>query len=494
MLIQPQSFAEFQQQALQGNVIPVAESILADMLTPVAAYLRLCQGSADRFLLESVEGGEKVARYSFLGHNAREWIETDGQAVHVRNAEGIRQAEGDIFSILQQKLQQFKFISRKDLPRFCGGFVGFFGYDTVRLIEKLPETNPVPEDHNIASFGLYDTVIAFDHFRQQVIIIANAVLQDGTVLRDAYDAALQRLHQTREKLRQAVSVKQSAANSHVTITTNFTEHDFYAAVTKAKEYIRAGDIFQVVLSQRFSRQVGAEPFDIYRALRLVNPSPYLVYLQNNKQTIIGASPELLVRVENREIAVRPIAGTRPRGQSIEEDLRLETELLADEKERAEHVMLMDLGRNDVGRVAEFGSVKITDNMKIERYSHVMHIVSEVRGKLRSDFDAIDALKACFPAGTLSGAPKVRAMEIIEELEPDRRGVYGGALGYIDFSGNLDTCIAIRTLELHDGVAYFQAGAGIVADSIPEREFEETVHKSNAIRSAIAIAEGGLDSL
>ncbi len=494
MLIQPQTFAEFQQQALHGNVIPVAESILADMLTPVAAYLRLCANDEDSFLLESVEGGEKVARYSFLGHNPREWIETDGQTVSVSSEVGEVILEMDIFTYLQHKLKNFKCVSRTDLPRFCGGFVGFFGYDTVRLIEKLPQKNPVPEKRILASFGLYDTIIAFDHLRQQVIIIANAFLQDGAIIREAYDDALHRLRETREALRRKVSAKSVTANSHATVEANFTPKDFFSAVQRAKQYIRAGDIFQVVLSQRFSRPVAAKPFDIYRALRLVNPSPYLFYLHNQKQAIVGASPELLVRIEDGEITVRPIAGTRPRGKSIEDDLRLEQELLADEKERAEHVMLMDLGRNDIGRVAEFGSVKITEKMKIERYSHVMHIVSEVRGKLRQEFDAIDALKACFPAGTLSGTPKIRAMEIIDELEPDCRGVYGGALGYIDLSGNLDTCIAIRTVELRTGKAHFQAGAGIVADSVPKREFEETVHKSNAIRSAIAMAEGGLDSL
>ncbi|MCB9501809.1 MAG: anthranilate synthase component I [Deferribacteres bacterium] len=494
MQIQPQTFAEFQQQALHGNVIPVAESILADVLTPVSAFLRLCKNDEDGFLLESVDGGEKVARYSFLGHHPRQWIQSSGRTVTIRSEAGEQTLDVDIFSYLKSLFQKYTFVDRPDLPRFSGGTVGFFGYDTVRLIEELPEQNPIPENQIEASFGLYDTVLAFDHLRQQIIIIANALLEDGVSLRSAYDDALQRIHDTREALRRPVNTSSQPANIHADVNSNFRKQDFCTAVETAKEYIRAGDIFQVVLSQRYSRKIAAEPFDIYRALRLINPSPYLFFVQNQGLSIIGASPELLVRIEDREVTVRPIAGTRPRGKTIEEDLRLEKELLADEKERAEHVMLMDLGRNDIGRVAQFGTVNVTDNMIIERYSHVMHIVSEVRGTLRPEFDAIDAFKACFPAGTLSGAPKVRAMEIIEELEPERRGVYGGALGYIDFSGNLDTCIAIRTLEVRDGVAHFQAGAGIVADSVPEREFEETVHKSNAVRSAIAIAEGGLDSL
>ncbi|KAA3615990.1 MAG: anthranilate synthase component I [Calditrichaeota bacterium] len=494
MHIQPQTFSEFQQQALHGNVIPVAESILADLLTPVSAYLRLCKNSEDSFLLESVDGGENVARYSFLGHNPREWIKTDGRTVTVRTAENEQQFDTDIFSFLKSMLTKYKFVSRDDLPRFSGGLVGFFGYDTVRLIEDLPQSNPVDTKEIIASFGLYDTVLAFDHLRQQIIIIANAIIPEGGDLQLAYKDALQRIQETRETLRQPAAIESRTVRQHTNVHANFKKENFYQAVKTAIEYIRAGDIFQVVLSQQFSRAVAADPFDIYRALRLINPSPYLFYLQNQAQAIIGASPEMLVRVEDREVTVRPIAGTRPRGKSIEEDLRLEKELLADEKERAEHVMLMDLGRNDVGRVAEYGGVIVTENMVIERYSHVMHIVSEVRGKLRPEFDAIDAFKACFPAGTLSGAPKVRAMEIIEELEPNRRGVYGGALGYIDFSGNMDTCITIRTLEVRAGMAYFQAGAGIVADSVPESEFAETVHKSNAVRSAIALAEAGLDNL
>ncbi|MFQ5632818.1 MAG: anthranilate synthase component I family protein, partial [bacterium] len=341
----------------------------------------------------------------------------------------------------------------------------------------------------------YDTVLAFDHLRQQIHIITNAILEEGANLKKSYETALERIAETKAALLRPVEVHENSnQHTHANINSTFVRNDFCAAVQKAKEYIRAGDIFQVVLSQQFSRALSAKPFDVYRALRVVNPSPYLYFMQVDDCSVIGSSPELLVRVEDGEATVRPIAGTRPRGQTPEQDARLAKELLADEKERAEHVMLIDLGRNDIGRIAQYGDVRVTEKMIIERYSHVMHIVSEVRGKLRPGLDAIDALKACFPAGTVSGAPKVRAMEIIEELEPTRRGLYAGALGYLDFSGNLDTCITIRTLEVRDGIAYFQAGAGIVADSVPDKEYEETVHKSNALRSAIVLAESGLEDL
>lgn len=489
--MQPMNFETFQQQAMHGNVILMTESLLADLVTPVSAFIKLCGEDEDGFLLESVEGGEKVARYSFLGRNPREKISFDGEQVEVI-ADGEKQVfKTDIFAYLKNKFRDYRFVPNPELPRFSGGVVGYFGYDTVRQIEKLPVVNPVDSQLLQAGFGLYDTVLAFDHLRHRILIITNVILQEGSDLRQCYDAALQRIAETKEILLRPLPPMHHNGTIHADVNSNFSRSDFCAAVEKAKEYIRAGDIFQVVLSQKFSRKVIAPPFDIYRALRLINPSPYLYFLRNGGQSIIGSSPELLVRVENGEVTVRPIAGTRPRGSDAQEDARLAKDLLSDEKERAEHVMLVDLGRNDVGRVSAYGSVQLSENMIVERYSHVMHIVSEVKGRLHPDLDAIDALKACFPAGTVSGAPKVRAMEIIEELEPDRRGIYSGALGYVDFSGNLDTCITIRTLEVRDGVAYFQAGAGIVADSVPEREYAETIHKSNAIRSAIALAEGGL---
>lgn len=487
------TFASFQQNAMHGNVVPVSASMLADLLTPVSAYLRLCGESDDGFLLESVEGGEKLARYSFLGRQPRERISYNGHVVEVISGKDRQRYEIDIFTYLQEKNRQFKFAPAANLPRFSGGFVGYFGYDAVRLLEEIPVLNPELASAPIAHFGLYDTVLAFDHFRQQIHIINNVLLEDGANLKNKYEEAREKIKQIKTALLKPIDVhSRPAPHTHANVHSSFARHDFYAAVEKAKEYIRAGDIFQVVLSQQFSRPLSAKPFDVYRALRVVNPSPYLYFMQIDGRSIIGSSPELLVRVEDGETTVRPIAGTRPRGQTPEEDTRLAEELLADEKERAEHVMLVDLGRNDIGRIAQYGDVRVTEKMIIERYSHVMHIVSEVRGKLRPGLDAIEALKACFPAGTVSGAPKVRAMEIIEELEPVRRGLYAGALGYLDFSGNLDTCITIRTLEARDGMAYFQAGAGIVADSVPEKEYEETVHKSNALRSAIVLAESGME--
>jgi anthranilate synthase component 1 len=487
------SFEAFRQSAMHGNVIPVAATLLADLLTPVSAFLRLCGEDESGFLLESVEGGEKIARYSFLGRKPVERMQYNGKYVEISKENAGERIETDIFTYLQERLKKLTFVPTTGLPRFSGGFVGYFGYDTVRLLEKIPVINPETTDVPLAQFELYDTVLAFDHFRQQIHIITNVILAEGVNLRKSYEKALEKIEETKAALQRPIKLDETnVKQTHANISSTFARNDFCQAVQTAKEYIRAGDIFQVVLSQEFSRPFAAPPFDVYRALRVVNPSPYLYFLRNDGRSIIGSSPELLVRVENGEATVRPIAGTRPRGKTPEEDARLAAELLADEKERAEHVMLVDLGRNDIGRISRYGEVRVTEKMMIERYSHVMHIVSEVRGKLRPGVGAIDALKACFPAGTVSGAPKVRAMEIIEELEPKRRGLYAGALGYIDFSGNLDTCITIRTLEVRNGVAYFQAGAGIVADSVPEKEYEETVHKSNAIRSAIILAEGGLD--
>ena len=490
--MQPITFEQFQQKTMHGNVIPIAESIVADLLTPVSAFLKMCGDEKDGFLFESVEGGEKVARYSFIGTDPSEFVRFDGKDVIINSTSGNRKVEGDIFQYLKEKLTEFKFVPDPELPRFSGGLVGFFGYDIVRHIEKLPEVNSPLKDQPLASFGLYDTILAFDHLRHEILVITNVFLKDGVNLKEAYDQAREKLYQIRRLLQEPLTVQTASSKEHVNVQSNFQREDFEEAVRTCKEYIKAGDIFQVVLSQRFSRKIKVPPFNIYRALRKVNPSPYLYFVRNEGVAIVGSSPELLVRVENGEVWVRPIAGTRPRGRSEAEDRHYAQDLLADEKERAEHIMLVDLGRNDVGRVSEYGSVQLTQEMIIERYSHVMHIVSEVKGRLRTGLDAIDAFKACFPAGTVSGAPKIRAMEIIEELEPERRGVYSGALGYIDFSGNMDTCIAIRTLEVHGDTAYFQAGAGIVADSVPENEYMETVHKSNALRSALALAENGLE--
>lgn len=494
--MKPPSFTEFAELATQGNVIPIAESMFADMLTPVSAFLKLCGGEEQGFLLESVEGGENIARYSFLGRNPSEWIRDDGQQVIVTSAQKEETISTDIFSYLQARIHQYRYVKNPELPYFSGGIVGYFGYDTVRVLEKLPEKNAPKTDAPLAGFGIYDTVLAFDHVQQRILIITNIFLDEHADVREQYDAALQRIADIKQTLKRPFNPGEAEpaappSTSH-RVLSNMTREEYCQAVEQAKEYIRAGDIFQVVLSQRFSRPVSVPAFDMYRALRMLNPSPYLFFLRQGEQTIIGSSPELLVSVWGGEVVIRPIAGTRPRGKTPKEDREFEMDLLADEKELAEHVMLVDLARNDVGRVSNYGDVRLTEKMIIERYSHVMHIVSEVRGKLRSGLDSVDAFKASFPAGTLSGAPKVRAMEIIEELEPERRGIYGGGLGFLDFSGNLETCIMIRTMEIREDVAYFQAGAGIVADSVPEREFEESVHKSNAIRAAITLAENGLE--
>lgn len=491
--MKPPSFTEFAELATQGNVIPIAESMLADLLTPVSAFLKLCGDDEHGFLLESVEGGEKIARYSFLGRKPSEWISYDGKQVTVTSLEKQETLNTDIFTYLQARLRQYRFVQDPNLPYLSGGIVGFFGYDTVRLLEILPEINEAQPDIPMANFGIYETVLAFDHLQQRILIITNVFLNETSDLRMSYEAALHRITEVKEILRRPLVVRETVVEQYASrVQSNVTREAYCQTVEKAKEYIRAGDIFQVVLSQRFSRQITVPSFNIYRALRMLNPSPYLFFLRHGEQTIIGSSPELLVNVRDKEVVIRPIAGTRPRGKTPKEDREFEMDLLSDEKELAEHVMLVDLARNDVGRVSNYGDVRLTEKMIIERYSHVMHIVSEVRGKLRPEFDTIDAFKACFPAGTLSGAPKVRAMEIIEELEPERRGIYGGGLGFFDFSGNLETCIVIRTLEIRDNIAYFQAGAGIVADSVPEREFEETVYKSNAIRAAITLAESGLE--
>jgi len=489
--MQPITFSEFQQQAMHGNVIPVAESFLADLLTPVGAFLKLCGSNGHGFLLESVEGGEKLARYSFIGFRPKKNIHFDGTAIEVTTLSESKNLKTNIFDFLNNQIEKYKPVPNPELPRFCGGMVGYFGYDLVHSIEKLPGNNLSTAEDPVVSLGLYDTIIAFDHIRHQIIIIANALLNEGEDLRKSYTDALHRIEEAKKALHSPSSLPEIKENGHASVKSNFSEMEFINAVKTAKSYIKSGDIFQVVLSQQFQRTVSADPFQIYRALRIINPSPYLYFLREGNRSVIGSSPELLVRVENGEVVVRPIAGTRSRGRTSQEDEQLAKELLADEKELAEHSMLLDLGRNDVGKVSEYGTVNISEKMAIEKYSHVMHIVSEVRGRLRAGMNALDALKASFPAGTVSGAPKVRAMEIIDELEPTNRDLYAGALGYIDFSGNIDTCITIRTLEVKNKTAYFQAGAGIVADSIPEREYMETIHKSNALRAAIALAEGGL---
>jgi anthranilate synthase component 1 len=485
-------FSEFKELSSRGNVIPVYATYLADLLTPVSAFLRLRQISRRAFLLESVEGGEKTARFSFLGCDPFSVIRFANGKIEDRRKGEPHECDGNIFDYIKELFAKYNAVHPPGLPRFAGGAVGYFGYETIRLIEKVPIHEVGEPDVPDALFMLFDTALAFDHLKHQVYVIANVLLdeKEGS-LEEAYEQALQRIDRLKSALDQEVKATDSPAPTESTTSSNFGESDFCDLVSRSQEYIHAGDIFQVVLSQKFQRRISVDPFEIYRALRVINPSPYLYYLSMDDFSIIGSSPELLVRVEDGLVEVRPIAGTRRRGETADEDDRLMIELSEDEKEIAEHVMLVDLGRNDVGQVSEFGSVEVTEFKKIEKYSHVMHIVSSVRGKLKSDLTAIDALQAGFPAGTVSGAPKIRAMEIITEFEPSKRGVYAGALGYLDFSGNLDTCIAIRTIVEKDQKAYFQAGAGIVADSVPEREYQETIDKAKALRAAIDFAERGL---
>lgn len=473
-LIQP-DYKTFATLARQGNLIPVYDTVSADLLTPVSAWLKVAARAKYSFLLESVEGGEKIARYTFLGSAPTE--------VFRYRLGG--NAASDPIAELRARLGQYRPVRVPGLPPLTGGAIGYFSYDMARLNERIPARGRDDLQLDDVVLMFYPGLIAFDHVRHRVWMIRNVHTEGPGSLRAKYDHAVREIQRTRRRLeRPARQRKSPAGNSASPVASNFRKRDFLAAVRKAKSYIRAGDIFQAVVSQRFTVKTKADPFEIYRALRVVNPSPYMYYLRLDDAAIVGSSPEMLVKVQNGEAFYRPIAGTRPRGRDEAEDQRLEAALLADPKERAEHIMLVDLGRNDLGRVCEYGSVQVDKLMTVERYSHVMHLVSTLRGKLRAGVDCFDALLSCFPAGTVSGAPKVRAMEIIDELEPTRRGIYAGAILYLDFSGNLDSCIAIRTLVAKDGKAHVQAGAGIVADSVPEREYEETVNKAGALLAAL----------
>lgn len=492
MIYKP-SLEEFKEKATKGNLIPVYKEILADLDTPVSAYMKI-SGGAYSFLLESVEGGEKWARYCFLGCDPATVIVINGKNISVKSngAEEKHTAENPLL-FLNKYLSRYKPVSDGDLPRFTGGAVGFFGYDMVRFFEKLPDQTKNDLDIPDALFVITDTLLIFDNISQTIKIVSNAFVEDGD-LEKCYKDAIDKIESIGEKLRRGapdpVVVQNERANSS-RLESSFAEDDFKKAVLKVKEYILEGDAFQVVLSQRLKFKITQDPFTIYRALRMINPSPYLYFLKFGDLQVVGSSPEVLVRLEGKQVEVRPIAGTRRRGKTEEEDLDLEKDLLKDEKELAEHIMLVDLGRNDLGRVAKINTVEVNERFSIERYSHVMHIVSNVRGVLKDGLNCFDVLQATFPAGTVSGAPKIRAMEIIDELEPTRRGLYAGAVGYIGFSGNMDTAIAIRTLLIKDKTAYLGVGAGIVADSVPEKEFEETMNKGKALLKAIDLAERGL---
>jgi anthranilate synthase component 1 len=486
-------YKEFARLAQQATLVPVVKSVAADLLTPVSAFLATAANEPQAFLLESVERGEQIGRYTFLGARPYMVVRAHGEKVVLERGKSKERVKGSAIQITKELLRQHRPAIVPGLPPFTAGAVGYFAYDAVRQLENIGA-------HATDDFSLPDCVLmffnrllAFDHLRHQIHIIATADVSEESPRR-AYDRALADIEVLEKKLGKGLRPdywKRPSARTkaELKIHAGTSHRDFIRAVEKCKEYIAAGDIFQVVLSQRLDFVPGVAPFDIYRALRTVNPSPYLYFLRVGDTHVLGSSPEMLVRVTGRKLEYRPIAGTHPRGRDEAEDQQLEQQMLHDEKERAEHVMLVDLGRNDLGRVSQYGSVKVRDLMYVERYSHVMHLVSALEGTLRGDLDALDAFAACFPAGTLSGAPKVRAMQIIEALEPTRRGIYGGSVLYADFAGNLDSCIAIRTLLMQGTKAYLQAGAGIVADSDPEREFQESMNKARAVLRAVEAARG-----
>lgn len=492
--------------AQQGNLIPVYREILADRLTPVSAFEALTvtrsesDGNPYAFLLESVEGGERMGRYSFLGANPSLVFRSKGSTVTIEEAGQARTVQigsgQDPLTLLQELLSRYRYVESPDLPRFCGGAVGFLGYDVVRFFEDLPDNNPDDLLVDDACFLFTDTLLIFDHVRHRMQVLCNAHVTDEPEA--AYEMACVKIENliARLKIRQAAaSIESHSSNSHpITVRpiSLFPRADYEAAVERCREYILAGDAFQVVLSQRFKVNFSAAPFDVYRALRYVNPSPYMFYVDLGARKLIGTSPEILVSLKQNVVRLRPIAGSRPRGKTVQEDELLEAELLRDEKERAEHIMLVDLGRNDAGRVCQYGSVTVDELMTVEKYSHIMHIVSNVIGRLASDKDAFDVLRACFPAGTVSGAPKVRSMQIIDEQESTRRGFYAGCVGYFSYSGDMDMAITLRTMMVDGQTAYLQAGGGIVADSTPANEYQECLNKARALVTAIELADNGLD--
>src|SRR5271166_4269017 len=488
-MLQP-DFHEFSRLARKATLVPVVKSVSADLLTPVSAFLAIADKEPHAFLLESVERGEQIGRYTFLGARPYMRLKAHQGTVEIERGRRREVIDGNIFQVLKRLLQEHRPASVPGLPPFTAGAVGYFAYDVVRQLEKIGDHAKDDLKLPDAELMFFDRLLAFDHLRHQIHIMATADVKRESPRR-AYDRALRDIAALERKLAAgpspAVWRKSEKAKGKLKVHAGTRRDQFLRGVERCKEYIAAGDIFQVVFSQRLDFTPEVAPFDLYRALRQVNPSPYLYFLQMDGTHILGSSPEMLVRVTGRKLEYRPIAGTHPRGQNEAEDLRLEQQMRNDEKERAEHVMLVDLGRNDLGRVSEYGSVKVKDLMYVERYSHVMHLVSALEGTLRKDLGALDAFAACFPAGTLSGAPKVRAMQIIEELEPVRRGIYGGSVLYADFAGNLDSCIGIRTLLMQGKKAYLQAGAGIVADSDPAREFEESINKAQALLRAVEMA-------
>ena len=477
--------------ARDHNVIPVCAEILADTDTPVGLLGKFHRGSGPVFLLESVEGGERWGRYSFLGTAVRCHLRVFNRVVHIE--ENARRREiphhGDPLAVLRAHMAAYRPAHLPQLPRFWGGMVGYIGYEMVSFFE--PIENRLPANQPLAHFVIPEALVIFDNLRHTLQCVATAFVPEPAAASAAYAAALDILGNLLETIHRPMAHPPAPSTARH-LAPVLAEEAFRQRVSRVKDYIRAGDIIQAVISQPFTSPAPADPWTLYRAQRYVNPSPYLFFMHLDELILIGSSPETMVRLENGVATLRPIAGTRPRGRSEQEDRALADELLMDEKERAEHLMLVDLGRNDLGRVAETGTVQVTDLMFVERYSHVMHLVSNIVCDLRPDCDAWELIRATFPAGTLSGAPKIRAMEIIDELEPCRREIYGGAVGYFSFSGNMDMAIAIRTLVVHDGRIHLQAGAGIVADSVPEAEYQETINKALGVRKAIDMACGGLD--
>jgi len=489
-MVQP-DFKDFARLARSATLVPVVKSVSADLLTPVSAFLAIAEREPHAFLLESAERGEQIGRYTFLGVRPYMRVSARGKAILIERGRRRERREGNIFQVIKELLREHRPAIVPGIPPFTAGAVGYFAYDVVRQLENIGDHAKDDLSLPDADLMFFDRLLAFDHLRHQIHIVATADISRESP-RGAYERAVRDIAGLEKKLAAGLRPtlwrkSMRRRSSQLEVHAGTSRKHFLRSVERCKEYIAAGDIFQVVLSQRLDFEPDVEPFNLYRALRQVNPSPYLYFLRMGENCILGSSPEMLVRVTGRRLEYRPIAGTHPRGRDEAEDQRLEQRMRSDEKETAEHVMLVDLGRNDLGRVSEYGSVKVKDLMYVERYSHVMHLVSALEGKLRKDLDALDAFAACFPAGTLSGAPKVRAMQIIEELEPTRRGIYGGSVLYADFAGNLDSCIGIRTMLIQGKHAYLQAGAGIVADSDPAREFEESMNKAQALLRAVAMA-------
>ncbi len=494
----PKSFSEFLKMAQNGNVVPVVRTVFADLHTPVGAFLRVAHSAEKAFLFESIEGGERLARYSFLAANPFMTVRAEDDKILCEKFGEVEEINGiSLFDYLREHFTKNKLALREGLPPLCGGAVGFLAYDAIRWFEPILKDNRQSEQAD-AVWMFFRTILAFDRLKQQIeivsVVFTDEANGDEVHLRQLFDNAVLETEMI-EKLLNNTGVSLQVPNVENAKTyafqSNWTRQEFIESVEAIQQKILDGDCYQVVLSQRFRKQISADPINIYRALRTTNPSPYMFFMKFGKETLIGASPEMLVRCRGEKMDYRPIAGTRPRGANESEDWILAEDLRSDEKELSEHIMLVDLGRNDLGRVAEYGTVEVNELMIVEKYSHVQHLVTSLSGNLREGNDRFDALASCFPAGTVSGSPKVRAMQIINELEPTPRGIYAGTIGYIDYADNLDTCIAIRTIEINDGIASVQTGAGVVHDSVPEKEYEETINKARALVKAIELAEKGI---